>query len=354
MVTKTVVVERPTVMEYAYLNSNYSESLRCPCSKISISYDKFLHVDYTLHQVCSSIFVHPDWITYLQNSLKFRNYYPKDFGSTGIYAFQALRTFCDLINRSISDQLIQFYSNQYVTASVVPQRLFESETETLTNQFRSSLTNNFLLSFSMIRDTIQSNAFFSALQSNYLLYVGNIGRKAATRPESYNDCSCSFSFECISQSSIIHYESKTSLFDVPGFYTGCFVVDSLLQSTLECFYHQRCIDELKSNLSSLSSINLAALDASLSNYSENSTIKKLVDNLMIEQWSVSHIFKNYYNECQPIQCTYTLETNNDVIYIFTTLFGIAGGLTTVLRLILPRLIGLIRRKQRQQQVITGE
>jgi hypothetical protein len=90
----------------------------------------------------------------------------------------------------------------------------------------------------------------------------------------------------------------------------------------------------------------------------NSTIKNLVDNLMIEQWNASQIYENYYNECLPIQCTYTLETNNDMIYIVTTLFGVAGGLTTVLRLILPRLIKLIRKKkeqqQQQQQVTTGE
>jgi hypothetical protein len=89
----------------------------------------------------------------------------------------------------------------------------------------------------------------------------------------------------------------------------------------------------------------------------NSTIKELLDSLMIEQWNVSPIFENYYNECQPIKCTYILDTNNDMIYIFTTLFGIAGGLTTVLRLILPRLIKLIRKKkqqQPQQQMTTGK
>jgi hypothetical protein len=45
-----------------------------------------------------------------------------------------------------------------------------------------------------------------------------------------------------------------------------------------------------------------------------------------------------------------------VIYIVTTLFGIAGGLTTVLKLILPRLIRLIMKKkeEEQQQLVTGK
>jgi hypothetical protein len=62
---------------------------------------------------------------------------------------------------------------------------------------------------------------------------------------------------------------------------------------------------------------------------------------MIEQWYTPAIFENYYNECQPKQCIYTFKTNHDVIYIFTTLFGIAGGLITVLELVLPRLVNII-------------
>src|SRR5690349_13032097 len=93
-----------------------------------------------------------------------------------------------------------------------------------------------------------------------------------------------FSSACIVQSSIYQYPNKTSLFNVSGFYTGCYVIEALLQSTLECFYNQQCIDELKTHLSLTSTLNLTALDSSLrNNYSKNSTIKDLVGNLMIEQ-----------------------------------------------------------------------
>jgi hypothetical protein len=81
----------------------------------------------------------------------------------------------------------------------------------------------------------------------------------------------------------------------------------------------------------------------------NSSIKELVDKLMIEQWDVSPLYETYYNECRPTQCTYKLETNNDIIYIITTLFGVAGGLSTVLKIIIPRLIKLVRKKRWQQQ-----
>jgi transcriptional regulator CtsR len=62
---------------------------------------------------------------------------------------------------------------------------------------------------------------------------------------------------------------------------------------------------------------------------------------MIEKWNVSRIYERYYNECQPAQCNYTVETRNDIVYIVTTLFGIAGGLTTVLKLVVPHMVKFI-------------
>jgi hypothetical protein len=97
-----------------------------------------------------------------------------------------------------------------------------------------------------------------------------------------------------------------------------------------------------------------ALNTSLSSvYKVNSTIQELVDNLIIEKWNVSLAYETYYNECHPTQCRYTFETRNDLIYIVTTLFGIAGGLITVLKLILPRLIKLFRRKGQHQRVASS-
>jgi hypothetical protein len=62
---------------------------------------------------------------------------------------------------------------------------------------------------------------------------------------------------------------------------------------------------------------------------------------MVEQWNRSIMYDRYYNECQPTECTYTHETKNSIIYIFTTLFGLTGGLTAALKLLVPRLVNFI-------------
>jgi hypothetical protein len=216
------------------------------------------------------------------------------------------------------------------------------------------MTNSFLLSLSMIRDTTQANALWSARSTNYLI-AGNKGGTPLTGIMEYEYCLCSSSSACIASSSIYQAPNPEKLFVVPGFYIGCYVLEALLKSTLECFYHQTCFNQLQMYFSSSSAINATALNSSSpSNYSINSTIKDLVGNLMIEQWNVSTMYERYYNECQPTQCTYWIETGNDLIYTVTTLFGIVGGLITVLKLIVPRLVKLIRKKRERPGPATGK
>jgi hypothetical protein len=298
--------------------------------------------------------VNSSWIDYLAMPNK-DTFSTNDFRATGSSAFKALRTFCELINRTISDSLIQFDSRQYVNTFLTPKNLFEPEIKSITNQFQSSMINRFKLSLSMIRETTQANLLFSALLTNYQPIVDHKQHQVVPIPKEYGPCNCAASSTCIYPSAIYGHVETTSSFDVIGFYTGCFVIESLLRSTLKCFYDQNCIDALQVSFSSSSPMKVNALNSSLpSNYSKNSTIKDLVDNLMIEQWNASPIYENYYNQCQPARCTYTVKTRNDVIYIVTTLFGIAGGLTTVLKLIIPRLVKIIRKKRQPPPPSTGK
>ena len=59
----------------------------------------------------------------------------------------------------------------------------------------------------------------------------------------------------------------------------------------------------------------------------------------------SIMYNRYYNECQPIQCTYSYKTRNDLILIITALVGLVGGLTTSLKIVVPRLVKMIRKRK---------
>jgi hypothetical protein len=344
-VTKTVNIKNPTLAQYSQLYATYPQTLICACTTISINYKEFLQVEYSFHQVCNSVFVTEGWTGYLITAVGDMSLYLKDFRWTGPHTFQALSGFYILINRTISNSLTRFYSSQYVSASVIPLELFHVQAQSLVDQFILSTTNALLLSLSMLRGTIQGNALLSGLQSNYDLLLSNNNVTINSSPEFYSDCNCEASSTCSDLSAIYDYNNGSKLFIVPGVYTGCYIIESLLQSTLECFYNQTCINQLQSYYLFFSQMNVTALNSSLSSqYFTNSTIKDLVDNLMVEEWTPSQMYDGYYNACQPAQCTYTHETRNDIIYIVTTLIGLLGGLITVLKLVVPLLVRLVRRK----------
>jgi hypothetical protein len=102
-------------------------------------------------------------------------------------------------------------------------------------------------------------------------------------------------------------------------------------------------------------MNITALDKTLLvQFFENSTIKEVVDQLMVEQWNQSIMYDRYYNSCQPVECIYTHQTKNNPIYIVTTLIGLLGGLITFLKIIVPRLGMFLWKKQEQPRIYTGK
>jgi hypothetical protein len=69
---------------------------------------------------------------------------------------------------------------------------------------------------------------------------------------------------------------------------------------------------------------------------------------MIETWNWTITYNDYFEDCRPVACIYTVKTRNDAIYIVTTLIGLVGGLVTALKLAVPNLVNLIRKKKDQQ------
>ncbi|CAF2406880.1 unnamed protein product [Rotaria sp. Silwood2] len=359
-VTKTVNINLPSFKTYSQLYLTYSQTLACPCTTISIEYKKFLYVDYTFHQVCNSIYITDSWREYLTSSLPNITLYFRDFRASRKFLFQALSTFCELTNRTVSESLIRFYSNRYISTVVTSSQVFHLQLQSIFEQFISSTTNDLLLSLQIIRNTTQANAFFSGRWTNYDLYSTFSPRLPkmeilAPYPQSYSNCRCDVSMTCVEQSAIYDSMGKTKLFSIPGLYLGCFIIESLLQSTLECFYNQTCINQLQSYLISNLSMNVTALNSSLpSRFFKNSTIQELVNELMIEQRNLSTMYESYYNECQPIRCTYSYTTKNNIIYIVTIGFGLVGGIVTILKLIIPRFVKLIAHFFLKRQRIIPE
>ena len=143
---------------------------------------------------------------------------------------------------------------------------------------------------------------------------------------------------------------------IPGLVVDCLPILTVFASTLECFYDQSCVDLLLSVYPG--HINISILNSSRnSGFVPKTPIKDLVDVLFIEGIIKETSFRAYYEECKPIQCTYTYQRRFDWIYIITTITALIGGLNVGFRLIAPILLDLgfwlkrkvIRRNTDQQQ-----
>jgi hypothetical protein len=58
---KTITVHNIDQNEYEKLDQKYSETLRCPCKKISIEYEAFSSMKPIFHPICSSIYITEQW-----------------------------------------------------------------------------------------------------------------------------------------------------------------------------------------------------------------------------------------------------------------------------------------------------
>ena len=356
-VQKTVTVKQPTYDQYLTLYSKYLNNLQCPCKTVSVTYERFLQLNYTLHHICSSFLVSEQWIRYLVRSGDLGGLHPLDFRVIGRYAFQALRSFCQLTDEIIQMSLSGFYETQYVSAYLTASDLFRRQNEAQAEQFKSSTSKAFASSLLLIRQTTQANALMTATQANFFLYFESSNTAGISFPIMYFGCSCAETALCFRPAGMFMHDTVRfiRLFAVPGFYGGCYIIESLLVSSFQCFYDKQCFDNLTYLTNSTLQINVTVLNASLSNkFSVNSTVGDMIDALMVEQWNLSIAFAKYYAECEPKECSYTIGSRNDAIYIVITMFGLVGGLVTVLRMIVPRLIDYIRRKRSDEKEETGE
>ena len=153
------------------------------------------------------------------------------------------------------------------------------------------------------------------------------------------------SFSCTSPAMIY---DKNEIFPVQGFRIGCFILDSLLTSSLECFYNSSCLHTFLKYIN-INSTSIFFLSSNKFNHTD--TIEILLNSLMIEQWKISIDYRSYFLACQVKSCSYTYQSRRSFLSIFTTILGLIGGLTTILVFLIPILVQLKRRKKKQTKTI---
>ena len=346
-IQKVETVKTPSLSKYQSLYDKYGAlSVTCFCTTVAIPYKTFITVEPIFHQLCSSQFVSSNWIDYLiyvSQSAPSKN----DFRQIGPRMFQLLADICRLTNDEvISNSLTAFYSKKYITGLVQAKNIFNVTVNEIINVFKSSAGLEFLSALDVIRLTTSGNQLMSNLYtSSYNERRQKDEIQVPIMPMQYSDnCSCQMSFNCTQVMTLKNISSGDE-FEIAGLRVGCYVVEALMQSTLECFYNSICLNQVQSIINYSAAPNITALSPSFTSH-PNSTVQRLIEQFMIDQWSESVSYSSYYEKCQPSHCTATYNGRNDLIYIVTFLIGMVGGLTSVLVIIVPPLVKFMRRNKR--------
>ena len=344
-INQTITVVQPEFEHFRVLVRKYPKTLNCPCESIAIKHNTFISLYPDFHQVCSSDFVSSNWSAHINAAAD--NYISTDFSYTGGPLFQALATFCNAAKVNLNISLITFNSNRFISAVMLAEDLFLQRAQSAINAFQTMVVEKFIQSFNVIRETTHYNSLMSGLLTNAAVDVDSFFL-AGIHFESYNGVKCDFyvTSSCLTPVNVTRQQVNGSVFNftIPDLYIGCYLVDAMRSSSLTCLYNQSCLVHLESILHSPVPFHATALDPSLSKLPVNSTIDTLLSQAMIERWNQSVSWSNYYEQCKPESCTYSIVTKHNVWYIITTIIGLIGGLVKILRLLIPRAVQFIGRK----------
>ena len=221
-------------------NLHRSMVVNCPCTKLSSFHSTFYQIEPTFHEVCSSDFVTNQWLAALFKKYRSLVTLPINaftFNGTAFAHFQSISIMCNLVKQAVIDGRDSFLQTSVLSSQMPNIDLFYINTNSTLNDFKKSLSNNFLHNLQMFRDLTQGNGLVSVYATNgdvFLLPNLTADQTIYMKFQSYSECDCGITASCIQNS--IPY--------VPGYVIGCLPLESLLRSTFECLYDQICVDQM--------------------------------------------------------------------------------------------------------------
>ncbi|UJR17114.1 hypothetical protein I4U23_004010 [Adineta vaga] len=325
---------QPTEFQYQQLQQDYSYTLSCLCNSISMSYSTFLTIQPNYHQLCSSDLISEQWILYLRQSRSCTPFCKfAEYRINAPIHFQLLAMFCQQAHQTINDAPQLFLQTQFVNSQVVPQQTFDIQWNSVIQDWISTTVNTFKRTIQLVRSTNQGNRLINV--DNILPVIDVISRTIKLTSSYFSDCNCAISALCRVPMGILEYDQYSYRFvetySMPNFYVGCFLIEALFASSLECFYNLTCMLEIDQYVFSAQPFNFSALDLHLN--SPKDIIETIANNMMVDTWSSNVSYSSYYDQCAPSSCTFPYEQHASFISIFTMIVGVFGGLSVGLKLI---------------------
>lgn len=348
--TATKIIATPTQRQLTVLFESNLDQLQCPCARISIPRKKFIKINTSFHQVCSNNTIDPTFFDHAFQLASLYYFNRADLRTRFAAYFLILSSLCRLSETTVTNSNEQFLAESYVISEMINENKFQTQMNFTINSFKKRSLVGFARVFQLLRHINNGNALISGYFLNWYMQ-GRLAPNFAifpTYPVVTNDgCSCGTRSDCLEAGGIYDSYSSVLYFPVPGWYVGCSTVETLLRSTLECFYNQTCIDLLTffGSIVAPTPVPSAFLNRTLdssvtSRFFTNTSVQTILDELFIEEWYVDVSYSAFYEQCAPIYCSYRYELRRNFLYVLSRIIGFYGGITITLRLVVPYVVEL--------------
>ncbi|CAF1519348.1 unnamed protein product [Adineta ricciae] len=309
----TETITNPTESVFAELHFHYGNYLQCPCTKSTIFYGEISNNIYRMHTICNdSHFINRDWLVEFPLEIKRQL-------TVLANICQRSRTTVDLADLIFASLILQ-------TDYVLSREILDARLRAVYHQLQAQTKTEILTPFQLNRILIHTDKLLRNSDTQIYHPSGEI----ETIFNSYDNetCNCVLTSTCLSEI-------------VSSFYTGCYPIDALLQSTLECFFNVDCVTLLESfRLEQM--YNITILDSNDTRFSLNTTIESIFNGLMLEEWYIKINYTEYYLTCNPTHCTYSYPKKGNFISVVILLLGLLSGLNVILKLLVPIFVKIIR------------
>ena len=363
---KTIV--DPSISTYLNLYQYHNETLVCPCSQLSIPYEKLINISYSLHEICKSDLISQVWINYMlsadQTSFDYTLLIASaaDIRIFGVSYFQMISTFCSMSKRIIDDAYETFLATKYVNDRVIPSHKYDEDMAYIMQSFMNLTVNDFLQMRSLIDLSIDTDQFLVGINTYTYLSLASDGALIIVdalylRGLQINGLNLNFTGVCTcssgdSQCELIPrilldwsvYGDPLSYF--PGLSIRCRPSHTLYRSKIDWWYNRTALNKILDTYRYATPRNIIAprinaLNSTSSRYSRTGETIELVNRMFVETWDAkSTHFDSFYASCAPSSCSYTIVEQRDILVAFLLVTSVLGGLNEVLRLIVSIVIGI--------------
>ena len=162
----------------------------------------------------------------------------------------SLNQLCMLAKQSVDISIITFNDTTMFVNQIMSRSRFDNDMNIILNRFKERIPIEFAQTLNLIRATIQGNAFMAVFATNWKLVTTGIGPERnysfGVLPTTYVDtkqnrsCSCATSQAC-TMPAAIYADNGTVYYTIEGIRLGCFTLETILRSSLSCFYSFMCI-----------------------------------------------------------------------------------------------------------------